>query len=38
VFLTTQHGWSPESGLHAYLDSLGFTALGLRARATGATS
>jgi hypothetical protein len=30
LFLTTQHGWSPRSGLHAYLDSLSFTALGLR--------
>jgi len=30
LFLTTQHGWSPECGLHAYLDSVSFTALGLR--------
>lgn len=33
LFLTTQHGWSPECGLHAYLDSLSFTALGLRDQA-----
>lgn len=32
LFLTTQHGWSPRSGLHAYMDSLSFTALGLRDR------
>jgi len=29
LFLTTQHGWNPRTGLHAYLDSLSFTALGL---------
>jgi hypothetical protein len=38
LFLTTRHGWSPESGLPAYLDSLGLTVLGLRDQATGTTS
>lgn len=31
LFLTTQHGWHPKTGLHAYID---FTALGLREQAT----
>jgi hypothetical protein len=31
-FLTTQRSWSPRTGLHAYLDSLSFIALGLRDR------
>lgn len=34
LFLTTQHGWHPETGPHAYIDFLGFTALGLREQAT----
>lgn len=38
LFLTTQHGWSPRTGLHAYLDSLSFTALGLRDPTTFSTS
>ncbi|MGW3473412.1 hypothetical protein ACWDKQ_34290 [Saccharopolyspora sp. NPDC000995] len=33
LFLTTQRGWHPETGLHAYLDFLSFTALGLRDQA-----
>jgi hypothetical protein len=37
LFLTAQHGWSPRSGLHAYLDSLSFTSLGLRTQATNGT-
>jgi hypothetical protein len=37
LFLTTQRGWSPRTGLHAYLDSLSFTALGLRNRVKTAT-
>lgn len=38
LFLTTQHGWSPRTGLHAYLDSLSFTALSLRDQTTDSTS
>lgn len=37
LFLTTQHGWSPRSGLHAYLDSLSFTALRLRDQVRNST-
>ncbi|MGH3608457.1 MAG: hypothetical protein ACRDRD_10290 [Pseudonocardiaceae bacterium] len=37
LFLTTQRGWHPETGLHAYLDWLSFTALGLRDQAKGGT-
>jgi hypothetical protein len=32
LFLTTRLDWSPRAGLDAYLDSLSFTALGLRDR------
>lgn len=30
LFLIAHHGWNPTTGLHAYLDSLSFTTLGLR--------
>ena len=38
LFLTTQHGWDPATGLHVYLDSLGFTTLGLREQGTNTDS
>lgn len=37
LFLTTQHDWHPRSGLHAYLDSLSFTAVGLRDQVKNST-
>lgn len=37
LFLAAQRGWNPRTGLHAYLDSLSFTALGLRSQPKNST-